>query len=385
MNKQSILYKTLTRALHFKRPDGGAGVANFSDWLWCAIPKQHRAKAFVDPFNNIHIDARADKTNRTLFVAHVDTVHRQEGRNSIRKTPSAWYADGAPLGADDGAGCAMLMHLLCGGVPAYYIFTQGEECGGKGAKFLRDNYTSLLTQFDRAIAFDRRGIDSVISHQGWGRCCSDVFAQALADALNEEPALMYLPDDTGVYTDTAEFTELIPECTNISVGYDYEHSEREQLDLVHFTTLASRVLHIDWDALPTSRDPLAPDEEDLLGYGAKWSSKWSGLDGWGSKATSVNASSAYDDYLDGLGYADDGEDEIEYLRDLIYDAMAGHTRYLIEYVSEMVYPEDPALAARLLDKKLLTDEVLEEALKQAAAWDADYVACWIYDQCAVTA
>ena len=288
MNKRSMLYKTLARALSMKRPHEGVGVSIFSDWLWCAIPKQYRKRSHRDAFGNIHIDARQGTHNRTLFVAHVDTVHRADGPNQIRKTPSMWYADGSQLGADDGAGCAMLMHLLDSGVPAYYVFTQGEECGGKGAKFLRDNYAKLLSEFDRAIAFDRRGIDSVISHQGWGRCCSDAFAQALADTLNDEPALMYLPDNTGVYTDTAEFTDIIPECTNISVGYDYEHSEREQLDLVHFTTLASRIVHIDWDMLPTSRDPLVPDPDDRWGsaYGA-----YGAYGGWGG-TTSVTSSFA---------------------------------------------------------------------------------------------
>jgi len=35
-----------------------------------------------------------------------------------------------------------------------------------------------------------------------------------------------------VYTDTAEFTDIIPECTNRSVGYAREHTQEESLDLV---------------------------------------------------------------------------------------------------------------------------------------------------------
>ena len=382
MNKRSMLYKTLAHALSIKRPDGGTGAARFTDWLWCAIPKQHRKQSFRDAFGNVHIDARQSDANRTLFVAHVDTVHSSDGKNNIRKTPSMWYADGSQLGADDGAGCAMLMHLLHSGVPAYYVFTQGEERGGKGAKYLRDNYAHILSQFDRAIAFDRRGIDSVISHQGWGRCCSDVFAQSLADALNEELALMYLPDNTGIYTDTAEFVDVIPECTNISVGYDYEHSDREQLDLVHFTTLASQVLRINWDALPTSRDPLEPDEDSLYGY--KWGGAYGSLyDGLGGGTTSVSSSFA------GLSaeayefYASD-EDEKDYFRELIFDALSGHHKYLIEFIAESVYPEDPTLAARLIDKKLITDELLEEARAMLSMCDVDYIACWLYDNACIT-
>ena len=228
MNKKSILYKTLSRALSVKRKHQGKGVEMFTDWLEAHIPAHLFPKYGYDKAGNLHVDARVNPTNRTLFVAHVDTVHRDEGANKIRKTAGKWYADGAPLGADDGAGVAILMHLLCGGVPAYYVFTQGEECGGIGAKHLAKD-EALLSQFDRAIAFDRRGIDSVITHQGYGRCCSDEFAQALADELSSGNVLMYLGDDTGIYTDTAEFVDVIPECTNISVGYMYEHSDKEEL------------------------------------------------------------------------------------------------------------------------------------------------------------
>jgi putative aminopeptidase FrvX len=56
------------------------------------------------------------------------------------------------LGADDGAGCAMLMHLIHSGVPAYYIFTVGEEKGGIGATWLAKHKPDLLKQFDRAKA-----------------------------------------------------------------------------------------------------------------------------------------------------------------------------------------------------------------------------------------
>ena len=72
---------------------------------------------------------------------------------------------------------------------------------------------------------------------------------------------MYLPDDTGVYTDTAEFTGIIPECTNISVGYYSEHTDKEKLDVIHLQALADRCLRIDWDGLATKRDPSVHDSK----------------------------------------------------------------------------------------------------------------------------
>jgi len=258
MNKKSILYKTLARALSAKRPHNTPAVSDFTEWLFNNLPATLKGFTSVDGAGNLHVDNRI-AGSRTLFIAHVDTVHREVGANKIRKTKAMWYADGAPLGADDGAGVAMLMHMIHSGINGYYIFSQGEECGGIGAKFVSKD-VNLLSQFDRAIAFDRRGIDSVISHQGWGRCASDIFCQALADELNMTDAnLMYMPDDTGVYTDTAEFVDTIPECTNISVGYNSEHTQQESLNIHHFELLSQAVLQVNWDKLPTERDPNEPE------------------------------------------------------------------------------------------------------------------------------
>lgn len=362
MNKKSMLYKTLTRALSVKRPHNGKGVAMFTDWLEANVPAQLKDRITYDAAGNLHIDARTSETHRTLFVAHVDTVHREDGANKIRKTAGKWYADKAVLGADDGAGVAMLMHMLCGGVAGYYVFTQGEECGGIGAKHLARHEGSLLAQFDRAIAFDRRGIDAVITHQGWGRCCSDSFAQALADDLSSGNVLMYLGDDTGVYTDTAEFVDIIPECTNISIGYMHEHTLKEELNIHHFTALAEAVLTVAWDALPTDRDPTVIESKYDDYYNTPsggWSNNW-----WAT----------YKD--DALG----GEYTLEMqVEDAIYDAMRGTYTDLINLIAECVYPEDPQLAKRSINRKIITDEMLEEAWDMLGAYDADTVLMTMYD------
>lgn len=375
LNKSSILHKTLARALSMMRPHDSEGTKRLTKWLKANAPAH--ARVSVDEAGNLHIDTRISQTNRTLFVAHVDTVHKKPGPNKIRKTKTHWHASGAPLGADDGAGVAMLMHLLHSGVDAYYVFTQGEECGGIGATHLAKHGAALLSEFDRAIAFDRRGIDSVITHQGWGRCCSDEFADALAAALNADDTLMFLPDDTGVYTDTAEFVDIIPECTNISVGYDHEHSDRESLDLHHFAALAERVVKIDWDSLPTTRDP------------SVYESKWGGKDGWKDdwvwgattggwgKPTSVSFPSGYRGVHD-LPLDDDWLRED--LREAIFDAIKGDKQWLVEMLAESVYPEDPQMAMRFIDRKRLTDDMLTASLDDAEVFDPDVVMCYMFDQ-----
>lgn len=353
LNKHSILYTTLARALSMKRPHGTPSVDYFTQWLWQELPLDHRNKAFLDDFDNLHVDLRVDDTNRTLFVAHVDTVHRETGPNKIRKTDTHWYAEGACLGADDGAGCAMLMHLIHHGTPAYYIFTQGEECGGLGAKHIADNHGDLLKQFDRAIAFDRRGIDSVITHQGWGRTSSDAFAQALADALNANDQLMYLPDDTGVYTDTAEFIDHIGECTNISVGYASEHTQNESLNIVHFIALSEAVLNVPWDSLPVSRK--AGEVED------KYQGSVYGKKNWWL--------SSYEDDMLGTGI----------LQDALTDAEFGWPDELLWLAAESVYPEDPEFALKFLDKKKITPKAIKRWQALAETHDMDSVLCTVFD------
>ena len=371
MNKQTILYKTLARALSMMRPHDSEGTRRLTDWLQERAPAH--ARMHRDGAGNLHVDTRISKDNRTLFVAHVDTVHRKEGPNKIKQTSTHWYADGAALGADDGAGVAMLAHLLHANVHAYYIFTQGEECGGIGATWLAKHDADLLSEFDRAIAFDRRGIDSVITHQGRGRCCSDVFADALSDALNADMTLMYLPDNTGVYTDTAEFIEIIPECTNISVGYYSEHSDKESLDILHFQALADRVALIDWDALPTDRDPTVVETMD-------WG-RWGGYAG--TSSTGVSAFAGVGEWAGLHHLSDDDWDYDAYtteLQEALYDAQAGSKQWLIELMCESVWPEDPEMAERLIDRNKIDEKVLAHALKISMTYDPDAVLAEIFDQ-----
>lgn len=381
LNPDNALMTVLFTAFAVRRPHKSRAVLAFTEWLQAVLPDHLRERAFTDDVGNLHVDARTDIAHRTLFVAHVDTVHRTEGMNKFTVTKEAIRAalPGECLGADDGAGVAMLMHMIWGGIPGYYVFTQGEECGGIGAKHLADVFDDLLTQFDRAIAFDRKGLDSVITHQGWGRCCSDEFAQALSTALCTDD-MWFTPDDTGVYTDTAEFVTLIPECTNISIGYDGAHSERESLDLLFFNELADQVMLVDWDALPTERDPKVI-EEPTYTYDSSWTYDWK---------ASVLGTSSFDDSKWSMGdrYMNDKlkrlySREID-LEDAIADARIGLYNPLIGLIAEAVSPEDPAIAKKNLRRAALDEPVLnwaEDMLDQG--YDVDSILEELY-QCAAT-
>ena len=162
------------------------------------------------------------------------------------------------LGADDKVGVYILLRMIEENIPGTYVFHTGEECGGLGSSFLASSYKELFENKDRAIAFDRAGYKDVIGFQRGGRCCSTEFGAALATALNTSmpPASKFKEDAHGTFTDTANYMRLVPECTNVSVGYFNQHGSGEHLDVYWLEEwLIPAILKIDYEALPTKRDP----------------------------------------------------------------------------------------------------------------------------------
>ena len=257
----TVLMQTLWRALQVKRPAGSREEAAFVAWLVNRLPV-----TLIDEAGNIHVDTRTRPLSRTMFTAHTDTVHHSAGVNTIRidRTDPArvlWRADkDACLGADDGAGVALLMHMLDAGVAGYYVFFRGEEIGGTGSSWLADNMPDLVQEFDVCVSLDRAGYSDAITHQGMGRCCSDAFAQALGNALTtEDLSVVFMPCDTGIFTDSANLTDLIPECTNLSVGYMHQHGDGEWQDVTWLPLMAAALVKVQWDSLPVERDPNVRD------------------------------------------------------------------------------------------------------------------------------
>jgi hypothetical protein len=121
------------------------------------------------------------------------------------------------------------------------------------------------------------------------------------------------------------------------------------------------VLTLPWDTLPTDRDP------------AVYESKWDSYD--------------YPDYATPSGawtkdwwknYKDEYTIEMQ-VEDAIIDAQIGIYEPLVELMAECIYPEDPQLAKRSIRKSMLTDELLEDALRMLKAYDADTVLLTLYD------
>jgi hypothetical protein len=211
-----------------------------------------------------------------LWSSHTDTVHKQGGRQAVR------FVDGfasAPdknsncLGADCTAGVFLMREMILAGVEGLYIFHRDEEVGGRGSEFIASKNSSLLAGIKYAIAFDRRGTNSVITHQWGGRCCSEDFAVSLGHALK----MAHEPDDGGSFTDTANYTHLIGECTNLSVGYYNEHTRKESLDTAYLMELLEALLVLKVSDLPQTRQPGEDDVDDWQS-GVKSFKAW---DPWG--------------------------------------------------------------------------------------------------------
>jgi acetylornithine deacetylase/succinyl-diaminopimelate desuccinylase-like protein len=241
-------------------------LADMMAWRRPAGSKTERRwiKEFLEPLG-LERDARGNLWKRignapVMWCCHTDTVHGLGGpqRIEVRDGMLRLAADedlSNCLGADDTAGCWLMIEMIKAGRPGLYVFHRDEESGGRGSEWIVENNPDLLAGIMFAIAFDRKGTKSVITHQIGGRCCSDAFAWSLARQLGP----MFEPDATGTFTDTANFTELVGECTNISVGYYDQHTRKERLDIAAIARLRLALLNLDWTKLVFKRAPGEPE------------------------------------------------------------------------------------------------------------------------------
>jgi hypothetical protein len=204
-------------------------------------------------------------TAPVLWSSHVDTCHRKEGQQDIAIDETgiiglAGASKSNCLGADCAAGVWLMTEMIEAGVQGLYVFHRGEERGGLGSRYIAGTEPARLEGIRSAIAFDRRDVQSIITHQGGERCCSDSFASSLAAILG----LGHHLDPTGTFTDTANYTDLVGECTNVSVGYLAEHTPHESLDLGYLLQLRDAMLEADWSRLDLTRKPgeIDPDLAD---------------------------------------------------------------------------------------------------------------------------
>jgi hypothetical protein len=225
-----------------------------------------------------------------------------------KEIPSVTGFNSNCLGADCTVGVWLILEMIAANVPGVYVIHNDEEIGRQGAEKIvaayqkiKSDITTLLNfpivkyrpadlkpwaelpfsermeiapnsfwidHVDIAMSFDRKAYHSIITHQRGSRTASDAFAASLSTLLS--PALVaggypeYKADPTGSYTDSASYDKLIPECTNISVGYDGQHTKSETQDFTFAILLRDALITNghnmnDKSKLIAERDPSKPE------------------------------------------------------------------------------------------------------------------------------
>nr|DAU44468.1 MAG TPA: Succinyl-diaminopimelate desuccinylase [Caudoviricetes sp.] len=228
-------------------------------WLHTFLDSRMPAGAskVQDEYGNVFILVGDTEQSDVAFTCHTDTVARRDSKPPrVKMTPSGILYVSNPheadcLGADDAAGIYLMLEMLEHGVHGRYCFFRDEEVGCEGSGWSAADTTGFWTGVKAMISFDRRG-DGVITSQRFRECCSKEFALELAQRLGRAPAQL----QAGIYTDSAEFMQIIPECTNVGVGYQHEHTPDETLDTNILSDLLEHVLKPETFAhLPIVRDP----------------------------------------------------------------------------------------------------------------------------------
>lgn len=238
--------ETIISMLSHRRPAGSATEMQF-------ISKFIRPLgAKMDKHGNWIVQIGDNPT--VLWSSHTDSVHRKEGYQKVdydgKFITLAVNSKSNCLGADCAAGVWIMGEMIKAKVPGLYIFHFAEEIGCVGSSAIAEKEPERLAGIKAAIAFDRKGIDSVITHQRQ-RTCSDAFGDSIRSQL---PGRFKL-DPTGILTDTKHYRHLVPECSNLSVGYYNEHHSHEALDVGHLIELRNFMLKIDQSKFVIERDP----------------------------------------------------------------------------------------------------------------------------------
>jgi hypothetical protein len=216
--------------------------------LFPALPYELR----IDNFNNYYLQIGENPS--CMFTSHLDTASSEQvAVNHVFDESFIRTDKKTILGADCKAGVTLMLYMITNHVEGLYYFFEGEERGCIGSKNLARQHlqqpVDYLHSIKKVISFDRRGTNSVITHQSGVMCCSDTFADNLLTELNNNGPFAYVMDDTGICTDSLSFVGIIDECTNISVGYYREHTVDEYQDMNHLKNLAKALIQVNWEGI----------------------------------------------------------------------------------------------------------------------------------------
>lgn len=264
----------LAEMLTYRRPHDSLGEQQFIDRYIAphttpvTDPKDGTVHAYT-----VRIPLPGGAQSGAVFCAHTDSVHNRQNPEPRQKVSydsarrEFFISDPAQrdcLGADDAAGCYVMLRMIEDNVPGLYVFFRGEERGGIGSSYVADHRPDIFEHSQYAIQFDRRGTRSIITHMMVGRTCSDAFAESLADLLD----MGHVCDPTGSFTDTANLAGILPECTNISIGYENEHSRDETLNAGYVHALTAAMIRA-FSTAPLLDGDRHPGDYDITPYPAR--------------------------------------------------------------------------------------------------------------------
>lgn len=78
---------------------------------------------------------------------------------------------------------------------------------------------------------------------------------SLLDDYLEYKDEIWKTDTGGSFTDTANYTDIIPECTNLSVGYYNAHTQSEYQDFAFLDCFIKGLIEVNWEQLHTADPP----------------------------------------------------------------------------------------------------------------------------------
>lgn len=286
-----------------------------------------------DSFGNYHISIGESET---LFTCHLDTVcTRMKKVNHIIEGDIVKTDGTTILGGDNKTGAVILLNMIEHNIPGDYWFFAGEEPTAKdgglyGSKNALKANPKYFKKFKRAVCFDRKQEGSIIIRQMARFTCSDNFVNALMDEFASQ-GLEFKPDQTGWYTDTAVFINVIPEITNLSSGTYKEHTVNEYVDLAYLEKVANAALNIKWEELPTVRIPKKETSRQEQTPNVRKYNLFRILKSDRKIWLSI------DRYMDKFGFLCLNEDEFEPGQQMIYSKWHEEVRLLIKVLDGIIY------------------------------------------------
>lgn len=196
--------------------------------------KSYVDRLAIDHYGNVLATKRFGNGPTVLLNAHLDTVEEIRSNRKIMKEENIWKSSEGILGGDDRAGINVILGIAKSiteknfNGTIKYVFTVEEEIGLVGATEVTETF---LWDVDMAFVIDRRGTNDIVtSKAGYVPFCTERFGQKI-EGIAKNAGLSCWKTTSGGSSDTAVWAKNGIQSVNLSAGYNFEHTEMEQLDV----------------------------------------------------------------------------------------------------------------------------------------------------------